>query len=156
MNPSRAFHPLREQYVRQLIQLSDERNRFLDVYFPDYGTRRTQMGKLLSSYTHALERMLATPDEAWPDIVLIGSRVTITYLEDSLSDTFTIVFPDQADPEEYRISFVSPVVEKLLLRKAGDVVTVETNLETFHVRIEQIYPADEPVAAPNGGKRLGS
>ncbi|SDD43462.1 transcription elongation factor GreA [Paenibacillus sp. UNCCL117] len=156
MSLSPSFRSLREQYVRQVILLGDERNRFLDAYFPDFGNKRTQMGKLLSSYTHTLERLLASPDEAWPAIVLIGSRVTVTYLEDGISDTFTIVFPDESDPEQYQISFLSPVVEKLLLGKAGDILPVETNLETFHVRIDLIHPADEPAIVWKGDELLGS
>ncbi|MEK8132765.1 GreA/GreB family elongation factor [Paenibacillus filicis] len=156
MNPSRHIHPQREQYVHQLLTLGDERNRFLDAYFPDFGSKRTQTGKLLSSYTDGLQQLLASPGEAWTSTVLIGSRVTVTYLEDGISDTFTIVFPDEADPEAYRVSFLSPVVQQLLLRKPGDVVAIETNLETLHVRIEHIHPAAEDYAIRNAEERLGS
>lgn len=144
MNHSASW--LKEKYNRQLIHLRDEKDAFLDAYFPDFGSRRTHIDKLLSSYTQALDHVIACPMQQWHKIVLIGCRVTLTYLEDKITETYAIVFPDEAHPDHNRISFFSPIAEQLLMRAPGDLLEMETHMGTLHVRIEAIVPdvGEEP------------
>lgn len=110
------------------------------------------MEKLLDSYTCALDELLSGSADSREDVVLIGDSVTVTYVEDGLTDTFVIVFPEEADPEHNRISFFSPVAEQLLLRAKGDVLPLETNMGVLHVRIDDIKP-DREDGFEEGAKR---
>ncbi|MBP1996328.1 GreA/GreB family elongation factor [Paenibacillus eucommiae] len=141
MNHSISLHELREQVVYQLIVLGEEKNHFLDAYFPMHGKDRTHMDQFLSTYTRTVEEQLALTDLEVPAVVLIGSLVRITYLDDQSTDDYTIVYPNDADPEENRISFLSPVGRQLLLKKAGDTLTIATPSGTLQVRIESIRAA---------------
>lgn len=141
MNHSISSLELREQVIYQLIVLGEEKNHFLDAYFPLHGKDRTQMDQFLSTYTRTVEEQLALPDLEVPAVVLIGSLVSITYLDDLSTDDYIIVYPNEADPEENRISFLSPVGRQLLLKKPGDALTIATPSGTLQVRIESIRTA---------------
>lgn len=139
-------HSTKETYIRQLIQLRDERITFLNDYFPEHGSRRSHMEKLLAGYCDKIEHSLSSGDDSWKRMVLIGSSVTVTYVEDQMTDTFVIVFPIDADPEHNRISFISPIAEQLLLRSQGDIFSMETNMGELHVRIDRIDSDSVPFA----------
>lgn len=142
MNHRSELHPLRDMYTRQLISLRDEKDQFLATYFPDYGGRRTQVEKLLISYTRVLEGLLERPSHEWGDIVLIGCGVTVTYMDDGMTESFTIVFPEEAQPDINRISFYSPIAEQLLMRSCGDLVSMNTSMDTYQVRIDRIWSGE--------------
>lgn len=133
---------LKERYIRQLLHLRDEKDNFLNAYFPDFGSRRIHMDKLLSSYTHTLDEVITRPEHEWEEIVLIGSSVTVTYLDDGMTDTYSIVFPDEAQPDHNRISFFSPIAEQLLMRTPGDLLEIQTNMGTLQIRIDAVLPSE--------------
>lgn len=139
MNHRPHFNTLNETYTRQLISLRDEKDHFLAAYFPDYGSRRTQVEKLLTTYTRMLEQLLERPSHEWGDIVLIGCGVTVTYMDDGMTESFTIVFPEEAQPDSNRISFFSPIAEQLLMRSCGELVSMNTSMDTYQVRIDRIW-----------------
>ena len=58
------------------------------------------------------------------DIVDIGAHITIQE-EDFPSETYQMVGPKEADPENGRISYESPIGRALMDHKVGDVVVVE-------------------------------
>ncbi|MFF2888394.1 GreA/GreB family elongation factor [Paenibacillus sp. NPDC057967] len=139
MNHRPEYIALKETYLQQLISLRDEKDLFLGAYFPEFGSRRTQVEKLLSSYTSMLEKLLERPTDEWRDIVLIGCGVTVTYMDDGMTESFTIVFPEEAQPDSNRISFYSPIAEQLLMRSCGDLVSMNTSMDTYQVRIDRIW-----------------
>lgn len=140
MNHSPSSLQHKQQYAEQLVQLREGKELFLDHYFPEFGHRRAHMDKLLTSYASVLDLVLDHGVDACRDLVLIGSHVTVTYMEDGITDTYTLVFPEEADPERSRISFFSPIGEQLLMRVPGDLLTMETNMGLLHIRIDGVKP----------------
>ena len=149
MNHSSDVSLYREQLVKQLLTLGEEKEHFLDTYFSVYGNERIQMSQFLTSYTQFLEKLLTKPGEQQDSAVLIGSTVEITYLEYQTTDVFTIVLPGEADPDEDKISFLSPVGKQLLMTALNDVVTVSTPSGAMRVQITAITHA-----VPAGGNHL--
>ncbi|RJE84627.1 hypothetical protein D3P07_22090 [Paenibacillus sp. 1011MAR3C5] len=145
MNLRSEDKALKETYIRQLISLRDEKDLFLGAYFPEFGSRRTQVEKLLSSYTRMLEHLIDRPSNEWRNFVLIGCGVTVTYMDDGMTESFTIVFPDEAQPDINRISFFSPIAEQLLMRSCGDLVSMNTSMDAYQVRIDRIWSSEEGV-----------
>lgn len=137
MNHSQRNHVDLEALYDQLVRLREEKALFLNAHFPEFDNKRAQTEKMLVSYTAALADLLHSGEEP-QNVVLIGSSVTVTYVEEDMTDTFAIVFPEEADPGQNRISFLSPIAEKLLMRTWDDVIPVETPLDVFHVRIDEI------------------
>jgi transcription elongation factor GreA len=158
MSPRVKESVWREFFVRQLIMFDDERARFLDAYFPDFGNGRSQADQQLSEYTQVLRQQLADGEEGWCGKVLIGSRVLISYLDDMSTDTLTIVSPHHAVlPEdgsgECPVSFLSPMGKQLLMKPCGELVHVQTPSGRLPVRIEQITLSEAALAAAGEGEQ---
>lgn len=151
MSPRVKGSVWREFFVRQLIMLGDEKSRFLDAYFPDFGSGRSRADQLLSDYTLALKSLLASEEECWCRTVLIGSRVFISYLDDMSTETLMIVNPHHAVlPEdgsgECPVSFLSPMGRELLMKPCGELVHVNTPSGRLTVRIDRISLSEAALA----------
>ena len=62
--------------------------------------------------------------ESGPPRATINSRVKVLEMESGEETAFTLVMPHEADPEEKKISVLSPLGSSLLARRAGSVVSV--------------------------------
>lgn len=138
MSHSSSLTAVREYFNRQLAALGQQTYPLLDTYFPLPGKERTEMSDLLSTYAQTLKTLLEKPDMPWPAIVLIGSQVRVTYLEEQDSSTFTIVYPQDVDPDRCRISFLSPIGRQLLLRAPGDSFPILTPAGNLPVQVESV------------------
>lgn len=147
MNRSLQPSELKEQLIKQLIVLAEEKSRFLGTYFPRPDKERADMDQFLNLYTHKVENYLASKQFETESLVLIGSKITIEYLDYQASDTFTIVFPEEADPDENRISFLSPVGRQLLLSKLNETLAIAAPAGSMQVRITNIeFEIDQKLA----------
>ncbi|WP_240633066.1 GreA/GreB family elongation factor [Paenibacillus montanisoli] len=70
--------------------------------------------------------------------VLIGSRVKLRYEDDDSCESYTVVFPNEAQPELNRISFLSPIGRKLLLSKVMQSHELDIPLGVIKINIEGI------------------
>lgn len=138
MNHSLPIESLRDQLRDQLIVLGEEKHTFLDAHVPKQGTERKQISQFIKEYVQFIEKELESNDERLPLTVFIGCQVTIAYLEDSTSDTFKIVYPIDADPEQNCISFLSPVGRQLLMSRRDDIISVETPAGAMQMRMLHI------------------
>lgn len=68
----------------------------------------------------------------------LGSKVTVTRLDNGKPDTFTLVGAREANAREKKISIESPVGKELLGRRVGDQVEVMVPSGTILYRIEAI------------------
>lgn len=66
--------------------------------------------------------------------VRLGATVTILDLEFDEEETFTIVGSVEADPDNGLLSNVSPLVQAMMDKKAGDTVTVKVE-KPYQVKI---------------------
>lgn len=67
----------------------------------------------------------------------LGAKVTIFDLETEIEETFTIVGTIEADPENGKLSNVSPLAQAMLEAREGDVVEVNVE-EPYQVKIIKI------------------
>ncbi|MFE5323686.1 GreA/GreB family elongation factor [Paenibacillus sp. NPDC056579] len=139
-----SLQSARLQLIRQLVYFDEERFHFLDHYFPsDKDKRKGEM--FLDEYTQKLEHIIAHFEEdALHSVALIGSRIEMT--DEGFDDSFTIVFPHQADPDRNMISFLAPLGFQLLLSAQNDNKAIETPIgnSTVHVRNVQYVNMGEP------------
>ncbi|RAV03060.1 GreA/GreB family elongation factor [Paenibacillus sp. YN15] len=155
MNPRVKESVWRELFVRQLVMFDDERPRFLDAYFPDFGSGRSQADQLLCDYIEVLKSYLASEEERWCEKVLVGSRVCISYLDDMSTETLTIISPHHAvlpedDSGECPVSFLSPMGRGLLMKPCGETVHVQTPSGKLSVRIDRISLSETALTAGEG------
>ncbi|GIP37836.1 hypothetical protein J31TS4_11160 [Paenibacillus sp. J31TS4] len=144
MNPSPLLQDSRAQLSQQLAYFEADKTDFMDRYYPSPGRERTRVGELLSLYTNTLGALLAKEldETAFLDTVLIGSEVELFYLDDQFTETYTIVFPQQADPNENKISFLSPIGIQLLMAPLQVPIPLQVPSGSLQVRIERVRYAD--------------
>jgi len=138
MNRSIALDGARKQLIEQLVYFDENKTDFLNQYYPSFGKDRERVDKVLGVYARTVEQLLA--DEQLPLLngcVLIGSRVTLRYVEDGEQEQYAIVFPPLADPDRNRLSFLSPIGLQLLLARAGERYMLVVPSGEIEVEIEQ-------------------
>lgn len=79
------------------------------------------------------------------DVVTMRSSIVVRDAESTETEQFTLVYPDEADIENARVSVLAPLGLALLCTRVGETVTFDTPLGTRHVTIESI--AYQPEAA---------
>ena len=69
---------------------------------------------------------IVDPQDVPADIVTMNSRVVVQDVETGESSEYVLVFPEQADVAEGRLSVVSPIGTAILGYAKGDVLTWQT------------------------------
>ncbi|MCY0900215.1 MAG: transcription elongation factor GreA [Firmicutes bacterium] len=90
-----------------------------------------------------LEKMLrqarvVESDKEDPNVVHIGSHVTVKDLEENVEEEYVIVGATEADPMKNRISNESPVGKALMGAKVGDQVEVSAPVGKIRLEILKI------------------
>ena len=75
------------------------------------------------------------------DVVSIGSKVKVKYVDDGETDEYEIVGSAEADPANNRLSNESPVGKAVLGHKKGDVVEVAAPSGSIKLQIVSIKAA---------------
>ena len=86
---------------------------------------------------HILKNVVAIEENENREYVQIGSEVVVKE-EEYPEETFNIVGSKEADPDEGRISYESPIGKALLKHKVGDIVRVETPVGAINFKIIKI------------------
>ena len=69
------------------------------------------------------------------EVVSIGTKVTLEYVEDEEEEEYSIVGSSEADPFENKISNESPIAKAIMGLKVGSVVSVESPNGKYDVKI---------------------
>ena len=86
-----------------------------------------------------LDRASVVDPEAIPgNIVTMNSRVRMTDIDNDEEMVYTLVFPEDADAEEGKISIISPIGTAILGYAEGDTVQWPVPSGISHIRIEEI------------------
>lgn len=89
------------------------------------------------------QAVIIEEEEGAATTVRIGSVVTFKDLSDGEIATYTIVGTTEADPFEGKISNESPVVQAILDKKQGDIVTVAKAVVPYDVQILEVKKKQE-------------
>jgi regulator of nucleoside diphosphate kinase len=71
-------------------------------------------------------------------VVTMNSRFRVRDLEEDELDTYTLVFPDEADIDSGRVSVLAPLGTALLGTRAGDVVELNAPAGLRRLKVEKI------------------
>lgn len=139
MNHSLLYQSSRTQLLEQLIYFDEEKLAFLNQYFQERSKERSHAERLISRYCSLLEQLLADFNgERLNSQVLIGTQLQLRYLDDDTTDHYTIVFPNQAEPNDNKISMLSPIGMQLLLSELGNTYQLAVPSGQMSVTIESI------------------
>ena len=105
----------------------------------EYDTAKNEQGRI-EARIKEIEYELEHSDiqEGTKDVVSVGSKVTIKYIEDNEEEEYKMVGSLEADPFENKISNESPIGNAILGKKVGDVIDVESPNGSYKIKITKI------------------
>ncbi len=106
----------------------------------EYDAARTEQAEV-EARIKELEVMLENAvviTEVNTDVVSIGTKVKLSYVDDDEIEEYSIVGVNEADPFENKISNESPIAKAILGLKVGSTVSVESPNGSYDVKIMEI------------------
>ena len=107
----------------------------------EYTTSKQELGRL-NGRLHFLTKQLQYADVVKPannGKLDIGKFVTIEFMDDHDQLTYQLVGKQEANLEQKKISFTSPIGKALNDHTVGDVVTVDSPAGSYQVKIIEIH-----------------
>jgi regulator of nucleoside diphosphate kinase len=93
----------------------------------------------LANLQAELKRAKIVPAEEVPrDVVTMNSKVLLYDLNTRERELFTLVYPWEADADNYRISVLAPVGTAMIGARVGDVIKWPVPAGTGRFRIEEL------------------
>jgi regulator of nucleoside diphosphate kinase len=96
---------------------------------------RDDLSSLQAELDHA---QVVARTEVPPDVITMNSKARIRDLKTDEEMTYTLVFPDQADIEQGRISVVAPIGTAMLGQKIGDEFEWQVPAGSVRLRVEAV------------------
>ena len=94
---------------------------------------------LIPTLREGLERSRVVEPESVPKgVVTMHSKVKVRDLKAGESETYTLVFPDEADINEGRLSVLAPLGTALLGARVGDVVEFAAPAGRRRLKVEKV------------------
>jgi len=106
----------------------------------DYDAAREEQAKI-EARIQELEYMLEHAkiiEKVSGDKVMVGTTVTVQYVDDDEEEEYSIVGSMEADPFENKISNESPIGKAIMDRRVGDVISVESPNGSYDIKIVKI------------------
>jgi regulator of nucleoside diphosphate kinase len=86
-----------------------------------------------------LERArVVAPEEVPADVVTMNSKVRVRDVAMNEVTTYTLVFPDQANIEQHKISVVAPIGTAMLGQQVGDEFEWQVPAGPVRLRVEEV------------------
>ena len=86
-----------------------------------------------------LDRAQIVPPQQIPgDVITMNSKVVVRDLDSGEDETYTLVYPEQANAAEGKISILAPIGTAMLGYRIGDVFEWEVPAGKRRLRIEKI------------------
>ena len=102
------------------------------------GTLEHWQPESLQNLKDELSRAQVVAPEDIPDVVTMNSVVHLTDIETGEDETYTLVFPSDADVSECRIPVLAPIGTAVLGYKAGDTFTWSVPGGERHLRVKEV------------------
>ncbi len=118
-HPNYVTPPGLEQLDRQIAELEQEWRQLRKTETLEARRRQAEVKRDLDYFQTRRETAILPPAHAHPDVVGFGSTVTVA--EDEGERTFTIVGEDEADPEQGKVSWTSPLAKAVHGARIGEV-----------------------------------
>ena len=110
---------------------------------------KTSRDDLRGLQAELLQARVVAPKEVPPDVITMNSKARLRDLEDGEEVTYTLVFPDQANIEEGKISVVAPVGTAMLGHRVGDEFEWKVPAGSVRLRVEEVLYQPEAVGHYN-------
>lgn len=138
MNHSVEWKVQLHHYEEQLVIIEELRSKQLEKYILKQHGLTKELEQLLESYMQEIRWRLTLHNAPEEQLVMLNTNVEIEYVEDGFIDTYSIVAPDKIDPEQGKISLLSPVGSQLLLAPLHKQMELSTPAGTMTIRVISI------------------
>ncbi|MFO7447946.1 MAG: nucleoside diphosphate kinase regulator [Ignavibacteriaceae bacterium] len=130
---------------RKIYVTEKDKTKLMGLFASTMGFRQRDL-KTVRDLLNELERAEVISDEN-PDysVVTMNSTVLVEDLNTKEEYTYTIVYPENADSSQNKISILAPVGTALLGYKTGDVVEWEVPAGKRKLRVKDILCHPETV-----------
>ncbi|WP_147533498.1 GreA/GreB family elongation factor [Bacillus marasmi] len=136
-----SFHQNKEELLKQLVYIDENIQELTELYIASTPVQE-RIKNFYHLYTLEVEDLLKQNkgNRSVHDFpkVFIGTKVTVLYEDDDETEDYVICFPEQSNPDEGYISFLSPVGKQLLLRKIGENISLKIPTGSVSVTIKEI------------------
>lgn len=143
MSHSQSWHAQKSYMHEQLLQLEEIRSHQMEQYVLQHNFEHKRLEQLLDQYIQHIKNLLTLSEPPLQQCVLLHHDIEIEYVEDGFIDKYCIVLPHETNPEEGKISLLSPVGRQLLLAPLHSELDLDTPAGTVRIKIVTI----EQVAA---------
>ncbi len=124
----------------RIIQITElDQKRLLDLI------REAQSGEYrksvyLEKLHGELERAQIVPSQEIPgDVITMNSTVTLTDLDTGEEETYTLVYPEDADTAQGKISILAPIGTGMLGYRVGDVFEWDVPAGKRRLKVTKIH-----------------
>src|SRR5688500_3581979 len=130
---------------RKLVITEDDYDRLRHLAeSPRY---RTTHAVLLAGLKEELERgRIVAPAEVPKGVVTMRSRVRVRDLKADETETYTLVYPEEADIELGKLSVLAPLGTALLGTRVRDVIAFDVQAGTRRLKVEKVLQQPEAAA----------
>ncbi|MDQ0229430.1 GreA/GreB family elongation factor [Metabacillus malikii] len=120
--------PINEELLSQLVYLDEQGQELMETYFANDRIKFKEFYHLYTTEVEAYISNLHAQKKQTNKLekVFIGCKVIVKYEDDDETEEYIICFPEQSNPDEGCISFLSPVGNQLLLRSVGEHMKLNT------------------------------
>lgn len=105
------------------------------------GDGRKSCGQLAELQQELDRAVLVKVWEIPPGVVTINSRVHVLDLDTSETEEWILTMPDQADPDQRRLSILAPIGTAILGFSEGDVIEWKTPGRARRIKLERVEDA---------------
>ncbi|MCZ7591861.1 MAG: nucleoside diphosphate kinase regulator [Kiritimatiellae bacterium] len=99
----------------------------------------TQKSKDLDALAAELERAeVVSQKEIPPDIITMNSQVSLRDLSTNETTTYTLVFPDESNVDENKISVLAPIGTAILGYAQGDIIEWQVPAGLRKLKVNEI------------------
>lgn len=105
----------------------------------EYDTAKNEQGRIearIKEIEYELEH--SEIQEGSKDVVSVGSKITIEYIDNKEEEEYKMVGSLEADPFENKISNESPIGHAIFGHQVGDILEVESPEGSYKIKIVKI------------------
>jgi regulator of nucleoside diphosphate kinase len=125
--------------ARRKIIITENDHERLEVLLASEFARAIGPSGYLDDLRAELDRAeIVNPDEVPRNVITMNSTVVLRDLDTKEKETYTLVFPDEADIANDRLSVLAPVGTAILGERVGDVIRWRVPQGWRRLKIERV------------------
>ncbi len=123
---------------RQIIISKEDHERLENLFFSRFAAAFSDKPYLQSLRGELDVARILPPEEIPPDIVTMNSTIRLRQLRSKEVETYTLVYPEDANIAEGKLSVLAPIGTAILGYRVGDRVEWQVPSGTIRFRIEEL------------------